>query len=124
MVGGRREGVVPAWVERADEGREGDGFIVEERGGVWVGGYTVIVCVEGFDEVRVELCVEEVGGGGVGGEGETVGDDGAGEVFVDQACGGELGFVRGGEGFGEGALVVVEVLGAVVLALDLGGGGG
>lgn len=50
-----------------------------------------------------------------------MGDDGAGEVFVDQACGGELGFVRGGEGFGEGALVVVEVLGAVVLALDLGG---
>lgn len=26
----------------------------------------------------------------------------------------------GGEGFGEGALVVVEVFGAVVLALDLG----
>lgn len=43
-------------------------------------------------------------------------------MLVDEPGGGELGGEGGGEGFGEGALVVVEVFGAVVLALDLGEG--
>lgn len=119
-----RHGVVPRRIKAADERRKRDGFVVE--GGRDVGGVrgdAVVIGVKGFDKVGVDLCVEEVGGRRVRGERETVGDDVARKVLVDQPRGGELGVVGGGEGFGESALVVVKMFGAVIFALNLEEGG-
>lgn len=48
-----------------------------------------------------------------------MGDDVTCKMLVYQPRGGELGFVRGGKGFSEGTLVVVEVFSAIIFALDL-----
>ena len=62
--------------------------------------------VEGFNEIGVELFVQEGDFGAGFGEGGPLGDDGFAEVEVDEASGGQLGAALW-KGCGEGALVVV-----------------
>lgn len=87
-----------------------------------VDGDAIVVGVNGLDEVRVELLVQQAYVLMVSREGDVLRDDVPPEVHVDQARGGEPGVVVG-EGGREGALVVVEaVFSGVILPAHVDNG--
>lgn len=87
-----------------------------------VDGDAVVVSVEGFDEVVVELLVEHVDVGACDVEAGLLCDDLFAEVHVNQAGGGEFGRVGREDGV-EFALVVVEAEGLwVVFPADVDDG--
>jgi len=79
-----------------------------------VGGHTVVVGIEGLDEVVVKLLVEQLGIGRILGETGASADDVLGVVHVDETGRREFGGVVG-EGGGELALVVIVALGGVIV---------
>lgn len=113
-------------VHVADHGGEGDAAILEALlntgsgdGGLVVSRDSVVVCVNGLDEIGVELLVEEIDVGVFNGKGELLRDDRLAEVHVDETGGGKLGLALG-EGGCEGTLVmIIAVDGGVVHTTDI-----
>lgn len=97
-LAGRAGGV---WVVHvADHRGERDAAVLEalldsgsSKRSLVVGGDTVVVGVNRFDEVRVQLLVQQVYVGVLHGQGQLLGEDRLTEVHVHQAGGGELGGV-------------------------------
>lgn len=119
--------VVVVGVEVGDETAEAGAPVREAflqvlgRGGI-VDGDAVVVGVEGFDEVFVELRPQDGDVGAAFGEARVEAYDWFAEVEVDESCGGEFGGARG-EGGGEGALVVIVAMGGGgVFAADVDDG--
>lgn len=83
---------------------------------------TIIVGINGFNEIGVKLLVQESHVLMVHGQRGVLGDDGPTEVHVHQARGGELGVVVGESGCESALVMIIAVAGSIVLSAHVDDG--